>query len=486
MSKTYKGYLTKIPEDFELLLKALGNKTRIMIALHLLKNESLSFSKIVKYTNQENSLVLNHIKKLELAGIVQNYIQKSEGSREYSFYETTKYGKKIINDLVENYNNFYRNLNKTNKLIKFEYQFEIPGDFELCFKALSNKYRFALSLLLINEGKFSFSEICRILEREKSSVSNHLKKLELGGIVQNYLEKNEQTRDYSFYKITVYGREIISGLLKSYNDYYKGLGDVKEEDHDEMIDKSPLKVFDANSNSWALPNEKILAWIEIYTENVARIDIKLSENLIIKEFFNIDLEVQNHSNIISIEINKKCPNYIPFEFYSKIPDTTNLINLEKLTINAYDIEDILLGEREVIIEILKPLVKLEIFNKQKAPNSGFFEIKISCLKDFQIKIPAIEIKVTDIDDKPIEIKTTQKDPLELEQEIPPEIQLENLIGEFILNGKGVFKFHFRIPYIDAYGNKYYSNVETIELKNIEEFEANLNYIYNYTTDMATT
>ena len=484
MSKTFKEYLTKIPEDFELLLKALGNKTRIRIVLLLLKNESLSLSKIVKYTNQENSLVLNHIKKLELAGVVQNYIQKREGRREFSFYELTKYGKKIITDLVENYNNFYGNLNKTNKLINFEYQYEIPEDFELTFKALSNKYRFALSILLINEGTFSFSEIVNILEREKSSISNHLKKLELGGIIQNFLEKNEKTGEYSFYKITVYGKEIISGLLKSYNDYYKGLTDVIEEYHDEMLG-AHLKHFDANSNSWALPNEKILAWIEVYTENVARLEIKLSENLIINEFFNIGLELKNDSKIISIELNKNNPKYIPFEFYSKIPDANNQVNLEKLIINAYDFENILLGEKEITIEILKPLVKLEVINKQKTPNSGFFEIKISCLRDFQIKILNIEIKVTDSENNPIEIKTTQKDPLELEQEIPPEIQLENLIGELILHGKGIFKFHFRIPYLDRHGNKHYSNIEVIELKNIEEFEANLNYIYNYTTEGAT-
>ena len=82
----------------------------------------------------------------------------------------------------------------------------------------SNKVRYALSLLLIDKGPLSFSEITKILKMEKSSISNHLKILETGGILQNYLEKNENTREYSYYKITEYGKKLVISLQYSYNE----------------------------------------------------------------------------------------------------------------------------------------------------------------------------------------------------------------------------------------------------------------------------
>ena len=70
--------------------------------------------------------------------------------------------------------------------------------------------------------------------------------------------------------------------------------------------------------------------------------------------------------------------------------------------------------------------------------------------------------------------------------IPPEIKLETLIGQFVLNGRGVVNFHFKVPYRDALNNLYYSNEEIITLSNIEEFKANFDYIYNYSVETAQT
>ena len=199
MSNIFAEYLTQIPEDFELLLKALGHRSRIIIALLLLENEALSLSKIVKYLKQENSLALNHINKLELAGIVQNYLKKSETTREYSFYELTKYGKKIISELIENYNSYFKNILNNLKKIVVKDKLEIPKELELALKGLSNNIRFALSLIFIEKGPLSFTEITNLLNKEKSSISNHLKKLESGGVIQNYLKKKKDSSDYYFY-----------------------------------------------------------------------------------------------------------------------------------------------------------------------------------------------------------------------------------------------------------------------------------------------
>ena len=55
-----------------------------------------------------------------------------------------------------------------------------------------------------------------------------------------------------------------------------------------------------------------------------------------------------------------------------------------------------------------------------------------------------------------------------------------------MNNKGIFLFHFRIPYVDANNNKYFSNEEIIELKNTDDFHADLDYIYNYSSEIAAT
>ncbi|MHA1291912.1 MAG: winged helix-turn-helix transcriptional regulator [Promethearchaeota archaeon] len=228
MIEIYNNYLNKIPENFMLLLKALSHKTRITLVLLLMENENLSLARIAKAINQKNSLILNHIKKLELAGIVQNYFKKSETTNEYSFYELTDYGKKIFSDLIKSYNSFFKNIQDKNKMIQISYQKEIPEEFILTLKAISNKIRYALSLLLIDQKLLSFSKIENILKKEKSSIANHLKILEIGGIIQNFFKKKADTRDYSYYEITNYGITIVNGLILSYNDYYKSITQVQE------------------------------------------------------------------------------------------------------------------------------------------------------------------------------------------------------------------------------------------------------------------
>ena len=50
--------------------------------------------------------------------------------------------------------------------------------------------------------------ITNLLNKEKSSIANHLKKLETGGVIQNYFKKKKDSSDYSFYEITKFGEKI--------------------------------------------------------------------------------------------------------------------------------------------------------------------------------------------------------------------------------------------------------------------------------------
>jgi len=484
MTEIFNIYLNKIPDDFELLLKALGHKTRICLALLMLENKELSFSRIAKIIKQENSLIINHIRKLELAGIVQNYLKKNAITKEYSFYELTKFGNRIISDLVESYNNYFKSI-KTSKLISQNINKDnISEEFELALKATSNKIRYELALLLINKGPHSFSEITSYLNREKSIVTKHLKVLETGGIIQNYFQKKNDTSEYSFYKITEYGVRIVRVLLTSYNDYYREVTRIKGTIFDKDKQRDETRYFEIGCSTWALPNEKILGWIENLSKDIYKLKMDISENLIFREFYNIEKVINGDTKEIELNISKSSLNYFPFELSSKIPEGDKSINLETIIITAYDKTLRTLYKEEINIEILKPLVKLRVVNRDLAPGKGRFEIGIAVLKDFQIEIHGLEVKVLDESGNRIEIKEEEKDPLDLEQDLPPEIKLDKLIGEFLINGKGIFYFHFRIPYFDANKTKYYSNVEEVIL-DLRNLERNLICDYNFTSQYAT-
>ncbi len=460
MSKDLEEYIKDIPEDFELLLKALGHKIRIDLIFQLYKNKNLSLSKLGSILDLENGLVLNHLKTLELAGVVQNYLLKSEETREFSFYELTKFGMRFVIDLQESF---------------LLHQSE-------ALKAVSNKFRFALSSLLRERGPYTFTKIIEITKMNKSVLSNHLQKLELGGMIQNYFKKVEKSNEYSYYEITDFGAKLISCLLESYNGYYSGIDTKKHEE----IDIKAEDYFKADCNKWALPNEKILVWIELFSTKISKIEIKLTPNLKIKSFYNIIHTFDESNNIISLYNENINLYYIPFELVSKVPSGDNSVNLESLIISVYDSKLSKISEKQLKIDILKPIVRLKVKNRQYSSNNGLFEINISCLKDFQISIDNIEIDVKDDNNNLIPIEIDKKDPIEFEQDIPPEIKLDKLIGQFIMNGRGVFNFHFKVQYRDVLNNLYYSNEEIITLSNIEEFKANFDYIYNYSVETAQT
>lgn len=97
---------------------------------------------------------------------------------------------------------------------------DIPDDFELTVKALASSFRIAVTLFLIEEDSLSLSELTKHTDRDVKFVLEQLKLLELSGIVQNFLQKKKDVKEYSFYKITRYGKKIVSGFTDTYNKYY--------------------------------------------------------------------------------------------------------------------------------------------------------------------------------------------------------------------------------------------------------------------------
>ena len=479
-------YIDDIPEDFESLLYSLGNKNRVKIILILKKNKNLSFSEIVLKSGIQKSLLASHLKKLELSGMIQNFFKKQNEKSGYSFYELTKFGKLISTSVISSYANYYKFNDKNSQNLFINFDLEIPDDFERLLKALNNKFRFAISLLLNDNDYLSFSDIIKISERESSILTNHLKKLEVGGIIQNFLMKSEETNEYSYYKLTKLGKSLINNLVQVYNDYYEGKSFSVEPENDNFSDEIDLRYFNVGCITWALPHENILAWFDIFSKEIFKLEIRLSNNLILNEVFNVEFELTEKEQSAVIDIGNSGLDYISFQFYSIIPEGNKSINFETLNIVAFDKDLNELCQKVLEVEILKPNINLEVTNEQLSPNNGIFKIKISITKGFKISIPTIEIKVLDDNKNKVDIETKEKDPARLAHDIPPDIKQENFIGNILIKQKGILYFHFRIPFIDANNNKYYSNEEIVKIKNIEEFMGDLNYIYDDSTLMAVT
>ncbi len=251
MIDLYRQILNEFPEDFQLMLKALGHKTRVKIGILLLNKKSLSLLKIIDSLKIEKTLLLNHIKILELGGLVQNYLKRTESTREYSFYELTRFGRNIVTGLISNYIESYSNSKDDEMSQALKYIDDFPEDFELSLKGISNKSRFSLIAAMSGLEEMSFTEIRKMLNLEKNTVTSHLKKLELGGLVQNYFKKKEDSREYSFYTITTRGKSIISKLIQEYNEFYKDLRDSKGKSLRDalVLTESPSKRVFLNKDS---------------------------------------------------------------------------------------------------------------------------------------------------------------------------------------------------------------------------------------------
>ena len=87
---------------------------------------------------------------------------------------------------------------------------------KLVADALRHKQRLAIVKLLLKEN-LSWSDLHKKLDKPRGFLHTHLKKLELGGIIQNYLQcKDLSNKDYSYYEMTEYGKEIIEFFSMDY------------------------------------------------------------------------------------------------------------------------------------------------------------------------------------------------------------------------------------------------------------------------------
>ena len=233
MSRQLEKYLSLIPEDFEQIIKSLSNKLRYTLCYILINRGPLSFSKLNNEIKIKNSMLVNHIKKLELAGLIQHYLKKRKGVKETSFYKITKMGKLFIENISTIYNSEF---NTTDREMKFTN--EIPDDFIEILKNLSNKMKYCLLLVMIDNDKLSFSEIKKFLGKTNGTIAIYLKNLETSGLIENFYKKIENVQEYSFYRITDMGKSHVTNAYQTYNFYYnKVVGLINAQENTQKREK---------------------------------------------------------------------------------------------------------------------------------------------------------------------------------------------------------------------------------------------------------
>ena len=82
-------------------LKALNDESRQNILLYLLKESSKSFVDISKDLSISKNNLSHHIKTLMRYGLIYNFYDKNKYKNKHSFYELSKFGKKIVMSLIE-------------------------------------------------------------------------------------------------------------------------------------------------------------------------------------------------------------------------------------------------------------------------------------------------------------------------------------------------------------------------------------------------
>jgi DNA-binding transcriptional ArsR family regulator len=90
---------------------------------------------------------------------------------------------------------------------------EVPSQLRRSIKALSEKSRLAILLVLLKNDEMTFSELSRTLDMSSSKLTHHLKKLVQAALVENYFQRKADSEEYSFYKPTLLAEDFARNML---------------------------------------------------------------------------------------------------------------------------------------------------------------------------------------------------------------------------------------------------------------------------------
>lgn len=462
----FNTYIDQIPDFIVSFFKSIKNPFRRNILKEIYDNDFLSISKLEFLTNKPSGYISTNIRKLEDSRIIQNFVSKSEPGNDYSFYKLTKTGK--------NFFQFYLFL-LSNKYLTIE--LSVPF-----FKALSNKFRFGLLIYLMEENAKSFSDLEDISGKVKSNLNHHLELLTKSKLVKNYLKKEKKTQDYSFYSLTESGKLFLDITTEIYNVSVSNDGYIEDIIHKYLGYSKPKteNVIDINFSTWSLPNESIIGWIKLNSLEWNKMTISYSKFLNFKAFHNFhNYDFNLEKRQIEISNDKSKQNYFTMEFSSEIPIEDNAITPQLINFSFLDKNNNEICSKTIEIKIIKPIVKLSAKKIEFDTSSGFFEITIKVPSGYKLELGKLNIFIKNQYGKELKFKEEEMLPENLPIELPPEVEIKNLIGNIIFQDSGPFSIYFAIEYSDAIGNKYQAKTHELKILEKEIHKKLINLSYNF-------
>lgn len=95
-----------------------------------------------------------------------------------------------------------------------EYASQIPIEIKKAVKSFGNDVRCAIVVDLIGKDELTFTQLKDDLDIEPALLSNHLKILMDGAIVQHYYKHEFGNEQYSYYGLTLFGKDFLRGILE--------------------------------------------------------------------------------------------------------------------------------------------------------------------------------------------------------------------------------------------------------------------------------
>ena len=482
----FKSYFENIPDFIIDFFKAIKSPFRQNILEIIFENDSMSMSKLEETTMKPSGYISSQIHQLELSNILQNFIKKTEGKRDYSFYEFTEIGKIFYR---------YYLILVSQKLLEIDFD-------RNTLNVMANKFRFGILLFLNEYNQASYSTLKKQTQEVNRNLAHHLHLLEKTHLVQNFLKKEPNRSDFSYYRITELGKMITWSTTEVYNlsigkreyleEFMSKLNkkDLKttnpsiQSNENEGIRKNEISSdssISAHFASWALPNEPILGWIQMLSKKVDKIKITLSKILHLKEICSTNLfeEDRERKEVIFNNIIQNKINFYSIEIVAEVPQSNSMLNHELIEIYTYDEDEKLIEKISFTVDIIKPIVELFVNNTDLNSKSGYFDIIIKIPKGYNLELGDLLINVKNKEGKDLKIIKEDLTPQNYPQNIPPEIISNNLIGNIKFQDSGPFYVKFMIKYYDAMKNEY--TVESSELKILDsELKQNiLNLRYDF-------
>ena len=103
-----------------------------------------------------------------------------------------------------------------------EYASQIPLILRHTFKAFASDNRSAIVVALYeNNKRLTFSKLKNTLEIDQRILTDELKRLMSGAIIDHYTEFQEGVRGYSYYEVTDYGINILKATLNVLSKSYE-------------------------------------------------------------------------------------------------------------------------------------------------------------------------------------------------------------------------------------------------------------------------